>query len=316
MIFAHITPKLNSPSILSFLSMQSNISTTGSQTDPARVQDTAASASTTRWTHWWGRRASASAWPSSNSTCCCPASSRCGWTPSRCPTASVRTAPSASCTSRSPAPQERRPAPWLAPPQETTGRWAPWWTVTSAARRNWWCWAEPVPPKPTIWWLCPVRKAHRHPRPTFFLFRVTPWLVRSCDQVRVSLFKAKNMKWNSERRKKQKRKKAEDVAYRPGDGNLVGLIFFTLSPCNHLFCCVIGSAGHSVFEERLCGNGTVGAAKPTNQEPLWRLAPPSPLDCKQHGDQLHLWGGSHGLCTFLTCGYYGYMFNTAKTPKL
>lgn len=55
------------------------------------------------------------------------------------------------------------------------------------------------------------------------------------------------------------------------------MIFLTLFPHYHLFCCVIGSAGHSVFQERLCGNVTDGAAKPTNQEPLWRLALPSPI---------------------------------------
>lgn len=198
-----ITPKLNVLSILSPLSLQSNISTTGSQTGPARVQAIAASASTTRWTHWWGRRVSALAWPSSNSTCCCQASSRCGWTPSRCPTASEKTAPSASCTSRSPAPQEHRQQPPPAPPQETVGRWAPWWTVTSAARRNWWCWAEPVPPKPTIWWLCPVKGAHCHPG--LLLFRVTPWLV-DYDHFRASLLKLRI--WNEiVKEEKRKRKK-------------------------------------------------------------------------------------------------------------
>lgn len=111
-------------------------------------------------------------------------------------------APSASCTSRSPAPQAHRQPPPPAPPQETTGRWAPWWTVTSAARRNWWCWAEPVPPKP-IWWLCPVKGARCHPGLLCSGSR-RGW--SDYDLIRVSLLKAKNMKWNSERRKKAKEK--------------------------------------------------------------------------------------------------------------
>lgn len=159
----HKQPKgpANVPSSLSHsVSLQSTISTTGFQTDPARVQVIAAFASTTRWTHWCGRQGSVLAWPYSNSTCCSPVSSRSGWTPSKCPTALARTAPSASCTSRSPAQWLCRQLPPPAPPQET-GRWAPWWTVTSAARRNWWCWAEPVPPRPTTWWLCPVKEARR-----------------------------------------------------------------------------------------------------------------------------------------------------------
>ena len=121
------------------------------------------------------------------------------------------------------------------------------WTVTSAARRNWWCWAEPVPPKPTVWWLCPVKEAHCHPG--LLIFRVTPCLVRSLDQIRVSLFKAKNMKWNSERREKKKRKKkAEDVAYRPGDGNLVGFdIFYPVSPIVIFSVVSLDQLGHSVF---------------------------------------------------------------------
>lgn len=90
------------------------------------------------------------------------------------------------------------------------------------------------------------------------------------------------------------------MAYRPGDGNHVGLFFCPLPPTPttphyHLFFCVIGSAGHFFLKERLCGNGTVGAAKPTNQpgtphgDGLLPLPPP-PFDCKQHGDQLHLGG--------------------------
>lgn len=129
-------------------------------------------------------------------------SSHCGWTPLRCPTASARMAPSASCTSRSPAPQAHRQQLPPAPPQETTGRWAPWWTVTSAARRNWWCWAEPVPPKP-IWWLCPVKGAHCH---LGLLCSGSRRGWSDYDLIRVSLLKAKNMKWNSERRKKAKEK--------------------------------------------------------------------------------------------------------------
>ncbi|MEQ2224786.1 hypothetical protein ILYODFUR_011123 [Ilyodon furcidens] len=58
----------------------------------------------------------------------------------------------------------------------------------------------------------------------------------------VSLFKAKNMKLNSERKKK----KTEDVAYRPGDGNLVRSV--CLPSLSVIICCVvIGSAGFSVL---------------------------------------------------------------------
>lgn len=54
-----VSSRLNLPFPL--LSLQSNTSTTGSQTGPARARAIAASALTTRWTHWWGRQASASA---------------------------------------------------------------------------------------------------------------------------------------------------------------------------------------------------------------------------------------------------------------
>ena len=73
-----------------------------------------------------------------------------------------------------------------------------------------------------------------------------------------------------------------------------------------------------VFKERLCGNGTVGAAKPTNQP-----GTPPP-----HGDWLHLppstvnnmvvssiSEGASLTLHFLTCGYYGYMFNTRNNTK-
>lgn len=52
---------------------------------------------------------------------------------------------------------------------------------------------------------------------------------------------------NKRKNKNKQKKKTEDVAYRPGDGNLVGLLFSTLSPHYHLFCYVIGWAGHSIF---------------------------------------------------------------------
>lgn len=133
---------------------QSNTSTTGSLTVPTRVLVTAAYVSTTRWTLWLGRPVSASVWASTSSTCSFPASSRCGSTPSRCPTASERTAPSACSTSlipetpTSPLETATRPPP--------SPRYPPWWTVTSAARRNF-CWVEPVPLNPT-WWLCPAKQ--------------------------------------------------------------------------------------------------------------------------------------------------------------
>lgn len=57
----------------------------------------------------------------------------------------------------------------------------------------------------------------------------------------------KEGKKKKKKKQKQTKKKTEDVAYRPGDGNLVGLLFSTLSPHYHLFCCVIGWAGHSIF---------------------------------------------------------------------
>ncbi len=136
--------------------LQSNTSTTGSQTVPTKVLGIAAYASTTRWTLWLDRLASASAWASSNSTCCFPVSSHCGLTHLKCPTASERTARSVCSTSPFPAPTET-PAPPLetaSPPQSP--RCPRWWKVTSAARRNYWFWAAPAPLNPT-WWLCPAK---------------------------------------------------------------------------------------------------------------------------------------------------------------
>lgn len=92
-------------------------------------------------------------------------------------------------------------------------------------------------------------------------------------------------------KKKKREKKAEDVAYRPGDGNLVGFIFFTVSP-PIVICSVVSldQLGTPFFSRRgfvemeLLGQ----LNQPSKQEPPRRVATPPPLDCKQHGDQLHL----------------------------
>lgn len=137
--------------------LQSNTSTTGSQTVPTKVLGIAAYASTTRWTLWLDRLASASAWASSNSTCCFRVSSHCGSTHSKCPTVSERTARSACSTNPIPAPTETPASPLeTATPPPLSPRYLRWWTVTSAARRNYWLWAAPALLTPT-WWLCPAK---------------------------------------------------------------------------------------------------------------------------------------------------------------
>lgn len=82
--------------------------------------------------------------------------------------------------------------------------------------------------------------------------------------------------------KEEKRKKAEDVAYRPGDGNHVGLIFFTLLPI--IICSVVSSdqlgtpfSRSGFVEMELLGQLNQPTNHPTNQEPPPQRPPPPRL---------------------------------------
>lgn len=92
---------------------------------------------------------------------------------------------------------------------------------------------------------------------------------------------------------KKLKKKAEDVAYRPGDGNLVGLIFFTPPPSPIIFRSVVSldQLGTPFSRRGFVEMELLGQLKPTIQPTRtpygdWLHLPS--LDCKQHGDQRHL----------------------------
>lgn len=131
------------------------------------------------------------------------------------------------------------------------------------------------------------------------------------------------MKWNSERGKKQKKERKKKSRGCALSSRWWKPCRFDISspslPHDHLFCCVIGSTGYSILRRGCVEMGLLGQLYQPTRTPMETVStyPPSPIPTVNNMviSSVSEGGCQHWLCTFLTCGYYGYMLkHTIETP--